>query len=644
MTKKKNGGSTIGTIEYSHLVWNSKARLTQQSNSLKRLNGNEVRSPAAVLRRSTVDYHSAMIKEDLRQEEMREMEEVMKPECHFQSNDEHWMVLLGGGSIFSLSHNARPSHHNSNPTQYTNNHYHGHASHNDLGDGYDSDDDTKKEDIMLWTLPIQLVIFFFVVVVKLEFVTFETIKQDKGLLASAKALLKGSNDPIKRNLTSAEIQSSIKSKPYELYPVQISIQDSSRAVDLILMAPDGRYAALTDSLGRISIFDCTNLILLRVFKGHRHAQIGWIYVNPDVVELTTYDIAPRDLKKEKKKTIATKRADEPSSNNENANADKSQTEKEEPPTPLAHTTSSRNGHHGIKTDSLNASILSTSPYEGNNATNVKAMRPASLKHSISSPSPQSGGHLGDPLYPKPRNSRPSALQAQSSSPMISRMNDSNGDGNANGNGRIEKEGINKREEEEEEEEEGEIMFCNNQNRQILNDTSYSTHRRNILLLVIYVPTRGLLEFYSVACKKRLHAVTIFPKCKLIPTYNWSVNPPWPYLLFQHDNGKLFKLVVNPKILQMPYSKHNETNIVAPKKNFNVNEHLKYLSIRRNEEWKYYSKKMFRVVRNTFICHCFQSNTNVAALNTASPSSKHSFHTAIGKWNFRSTFSFFVFIF
>ncbi|ETO13083.1 hypothetical protein RFI_24295 [Reticulomyxa filosa] len=83
---------------------------------------------------------------------------------------------------------------------------------------------------------------------------------------------------------------------------------------------------------------------------------------------------------------------------------------------------------------------------------------------------------------------------------------------------------------------------------------------------------------------------------------------------------------------MPYSKHNETNIVAPKKNFNVNEHLKYLSIRRNEEWKYYSKKMFRVVRNTFICHCFQSNTNVAALNTASPSSKHSFHTAIGKYN------------
>ena len=43
---------------------------------------------------------------------------------------------------------------------------------------------------------------------------------------------------------------------------------------------------MLDNKGRIWIWDCYSCSFVRVFRGYRRAQIGWLYINDDIFEFT----------------------------------------------------------------------------------------------------------------------------------------------------------------------------------------------------------------------------------------------------------------------------------------------------------------------------------------------------------------------
>ena len=49
----------------------------------------------------------------------------------------------------------------------------------------------------------------------------------------------------------------------------------------IIIAPANNLAAITDSFARIILIDIVKGIAIRVFKGYRDAQIGWICVDDE---------------------------------------------------------------------------------------------------------------------------------------------------------------------------------------------------------------------------------------------------------------------------------------------------------------------------------------------------------------------------
>eukprot|EP00124_Ichthyophonus_hoferi_P004707 Ihof_evm1s554 gene=Ihof_evmTU1s554 len=63
-------------------------------------------------------------------------------------------------------------------------------------------------------------------------------------------------------------------------PTVISLKDSltdgERMGQSITVDPTGRYGAITDGYGRILLMDLGHLLILRMWKGYRHAQCGWI--------------------------------------------------------------------------------------------------------------------------------------------------------------------------------------------------------------------------------------------------------------------------------------------------------------------------------------------------------------------------------
>lgn len=66
-------------------------------------------------------------------------------------------------------------------------------------------------------------------------------------------------------------------------PSTISLFDNERLATSIVSSPDKRLAAITDDFGRVSLIDVTNWVVIRIWKGYRSAQCGWIEVkrNPE---------------------------------------------------------------------------------------------------------------------------------------------------------------------------------------------------------------------------------------------------------------------------------------------------------------------------------------------------------------------------
>ena len=65
--------------------------------------------------------------------------------------------------------------------------------------------------------------------------------------------------------------------PTSLVP-DFSVADVERRVDRVVSDPSRRLVLATDAWGRVLLIDAAELLILRVWKGYRDAQVGWLTV------------------------------------------------------------------------------------------------------------------------------------------------------------------------------------------------------------------------------------------------------------------------------------------------------------------------------------------------------------------------------
>lgn len=62
----------------------------------------------------------------------------------------------------------------------------------------------------------------------------------------------------------------------------LSLKDERRLTTSATVDPSERLAAVTDNLGRVLVVDVWTRMVLRLWKGHRNAQLAWIEVRETV--------------------------------------------------------------------------------------------------------------------------------------------------------------------------------------------------------------------------------------------------------------------------------------------------------------------------------------------------------------------------
>ncbi|XP_055956898.1 rab3 GTPase-activating protein non-catalytic subunit [Patella vulgata] len=64
-------------------------------------------------------------------------------------------------------------------------------------------------------------------------------------------------------------------------PLRFSLPDRRRTGNKIVLSPNSHYAAVTGSFGRVILIDVERGIAVRIWKGYRDAQVGWIMIRED---------------------------------------------------------------------------------------------------------------------------------------------------------------------------------------------------------------------------------------------------------------------------------------------------------------------------------------------------------------------------
>lgn len=54
-------------------------------------------------------------------------------------------------------------------------------------------------------------------------------------------------------------------------------EDDRRRCRVLVLSPTGRLAAVSDTLGRIMLIDTSRMMVIRMWKGYRNAQCGWMH-------------------------------------------------------------------------------------------------------------------------------------------------------------------------------------------------------------------------------------------------------------------------------------------------------------------------------------------------------------------------------
>ncbi|XP_078675646.1 rab3 GTPase-activating protein non-catalytic subunit-like isoform X2 [Branchiostoma floridae x Branchiostoma belcheri] len=72
-----------------------------------------------------------------------------------------------------------------------------------------------------------------------------------------------------------------KVEPATPLPLRFGLPDLRRHGDSIVLSPGRQLAATTDSFGRVILIDTDKGVAIRVWKGYRDAQVGWVKVTED---------------------------------------------------------------------------------------------------------------------------------------------------------------------------------------------------------------------------------------------------------------------------------------------------------------------------------------------------------------------------
>ncbi|XP_057199156.1 rab3 GTPase-activating protein non-catalytic subunit isoform X3 [Triplophysa rosa] len=70
-----------------------------------------------------------------------------------------------------------------------------------------------------------------------------------------------------------------KVEPATPLPVRFGLPDSRRHGESICLSPCNTMAAVTDDFGRVTLLDVARSIAIRMWKGYRDAQLGWVQVS-----------------------------------------------------------------------------------------------------------------------------------------------------------------------------------------------------------------------------------------------------------------------------------------------------------------------------------------------------------------------------
>lgn len=73
-----------------------------------------------------------------------------------------------------------------------------------------------------------------------------------------------------------------KSPPPPIMSCKFGVCDAQRNAYFVWVSPNKSLAAVTDNLGRIVVVDCHRAVVVRMFKGYRDAQCGFVEVKNDV--------------------------------------------------------------------------------------------------------------------------------------------------------------------------------------------------------------------------------------------------------------------------------------------------------------------------------------------------------------------------
>lgn len=75
-----------------------------------------------------------------------------------------------------------------------------------------------------------------------------------------------------------EVDKRPKIKSAKNVEARFSIFDTNRIADAIVLSPSNRLAAITDNFGRVLLMDTESGLIVRMWKGYRNAEIGWVSV------------------------------------------------------------------------------------------------------------------------------------------------------------------------------------------------------------------------------------------------------------------------------------------------------------------------------------------------------------------------------
>ena len=74
-----------------------------------------------------------------------------------------------------------------------------------------------------------------------------------------------------------EIDPRERIKPATSVPCSLAMFDERLGFKIVL-SPNRRLAAVVDDFGRVILFDTQNQIAVRIWKGYRRAEVGWVVV------------------------------------------------------------------------------------------------------------------------------------------------------------------------------------------------------------------------------------------------------------------------------------------------------------------------------------------------------------------------------